>query len=168
MSNRWSVIRAFCLIIALVCISCHKKRVAFSSDLKMGDAFADRQLIGGFYELEQKQWRWAARRFAVVLQPPPGSERAGGILRLHLFIPDSQIEKLGPITLSAEADEAPLAPETFSKGGSYTYSRMVPAALFHATLLPVVFTLDKVIGRSEKDSRELGAVITEVSIEGNK
>ena len=168
MSNRWSVIRVFSLVIALASISCHAKRVAFSSDLKMGDALSDRQLISGFYGIEQKQWRWAARRFAVVLQPPPGSERAGGTLRLHLFIPASQIEKFGPITLSAEAEDAPLAPETFSQGGSYTYSRNVPAALFRATLLPVVFTLDKAIGRSEKDSRELGAVVTEVSIEGKR
>ena len=168
MSNGWSKIRGSCLILVLLLGSCHAKRVAFLADLKMGDISADRQLIGGFYQIEQNQWRWAARRFAVVLSPPPGSKRAGGILRLHFFIPNSQIAALGPITLSAEIENSALPPETFIKGGAYTYSRSVPAAAFRGSLLPVVFSLDKGIGRSEADPRELGAVVTEVSLEGNQ
>ena len=167
MSDGWSKIRGSCLILVLLFGSCHAKRVAFLADLKMGDVSADGQLIGGFYQIEQNQWRWAARRFAVVLSPPPGSERAGGILRLHLFIPNSQIVTLGSITLSAETEDAALPPETFTKGGTYTYSRSVPAAACRGTLLPVVFNLDKAIARSVADPRELGAVVTEVSVEGN-
>ena len=134
----------------------------------MSDALSERQLIAGFHDLEQKQWRWTKRRFAVVLQQPRGAERNGGALELHLFIPDSQIQKLGPITLSAEAADIPLAPETFIKGGTYLYTRKIPPAAFPNALLPVVFTYDKALAPSDNETRELAAVVSEVSLELNK
>lgn len=123
------------------------------------------QLISGFYGLENKKWRWVARRFAVVLRPPPGSERDGAILRVQLFLPEPQIQKLGPMTLSADVGDAELQSETFAKGGIYWYTQDVPAALLRAELIPVVFSFDKAMPPSLTDGRELAAVVTQVSLD---
>jgi hypothetical protein len=161
-------LRAFILASVLMLAGCGAKRVAFTNDLKMSDAASEKQLTAGFYAIEEKRWRWMARRFGVVLQPPPGSERQGGTLRLELYLPDSQLRKLGPITLSAEAEDMPLAPETFMKGGRHSYSRQLPPGLFRDALVPVVFTFDKALAPSDKEPRELAAVVSEVSVELSK
>ena len=157
-------VRLTAIVIVAMLAGCRGKRVGFSSDLKMSDALSERQLIAGFHDLEQKQWRWTSRRFAVVLQPPPGAELHGGTLELHLFIPDSQIQKFGPITLNAEAADMSLAPATFIKGGAHSYARKVAPALFRGALLPVVFTYDKALAPSNQENRELAAVVSEISL----
>ncbi len=167
------MVRAFYLTSTLVFVlffsACHKKpSLSFASDLKMSDPNAARQLIAGFYQLEQNQWRWAMRRFAVVLKPPPGSERTGAILQLKLFIPESHIEELGSITLSADVGELSLTPETFTKGDSFTYRRVVPPSSIGPNLLPVVFSFDKALEPSQTDGRELAAVVSEVSLQPRK
>lgn len=167
------MVRAFyltsTLILALLFSACHKKPATpFVSDLKMSDPNSERQLIAGFYQLEQNQWRWAARRFAVVLKPPPGSERTGAILQLKLFIPESHIAELGPMTLSADVGEVSLLPEKFTKGDSFTYRREVPASSVGPNLLPVVFSFDKALEPYQTDGRELAAVVSEVSLQPRK
>jgi hypothetical protein len=152
-------------MVLLVFSGCRSKDSPSLSDLKMSDPNAERQLISGFYKLEQNQWRWTAGRFAVVLQPPRGAGQNGGTLRLQLFVPPGQIEKLGPLTLTAYADDVTLAPEIFTKAGAYSYSRNVPAAAFHPNLLPVVFNFDKALAPSSTETRELAAVVTEVSLD---
>lgn len=145
---------------------CHKKPVEpFLSDLKMSDPHSNRQLLAGFYGLEDGRWRWASHRFAVVLQPPSGSKQTGARLQLQLYIPERQIEIIGPMTLVTDIGEASLAPKKFMKGGAFVYSCDVPSELIGPGLLPVVFTFDKAIQASGTDGRELGAVITEVSLD---
>jgi hypothetical protein len=167
------MIRAACLlsiiVFSLLSAACHKKRVPpFSSNLKMSDPSSARQLIAGFYSLEQGKWRWAAGHFAVVLKPPPGSERTGATLQLKFFIPDTQIDQLGPMTLSADVGDVSLASETFAEGGILCYRRDIPPALIGPNLLPVVFRFNKVLAPFQTDGRELAAVVTEVSLELRK
>src|SRR5437868_2069769 len=138
--------RAFIHIIAISLVSagCQPKtRVALSSHLKMSDRSSNLQLIAGFYGLEQDRWRWTARRFAVVLQPPGGSERDGATLRLRLYIPDTEFPKLGPMSLTADVDDASLGSETFITPGSLSYSRYLPPALLRTDMLPIVFTFNR-------------------------
>ncbi len=144
---------------------CQPKDHALSADLKMSDRSSASQLIMGFYGVEHDQWRWTAHRFAVVLPPPSGSERSGARLRLQLYIPDSQIKKLGPMTLTADVGDVSLGSETFTDAGAVLYSRDVPAGLLVTELLPVVFTFNKAAAASNADRRELAAVVTEVSLE---
>ena len=172
-NDKKQMIRAACLtgivIFALPLAACHKKRVPpFSSDLKMSNPYSERQLIAGFYQLEQNQWRWAARRFAVVLKPPPGSERTGATLQLTFFIPDAQVEALGPVTLGADVGDISLASEELTKGGSFSYCRNISPSLIGPGLLPVVFHFDKALPPSPTDGRELAAVISEVSLQPKK
>jgi hypothetical protein len=121
-------------------------------------------MIAGFHALEANSWRWTARNFAVTLLPPPGADRKGALLRLRLVIPDGQIEKLGPMTLSADVDDRTLNPQTFSKGGDYDYVRDVPADVLRTNLAPVIFTFDKALAPSLGDGRELAAIVTEIAL----
>lgn len=153
------------VVISLAFAGCQSKRpVPLTSDLKISESSSERQLIAGFYRLEQHRYRWTSRRFAVVLQPPAGSERAGATLRLQLFIPELEIAKLGPMTLTADVDEVSLKPETFTKAGTFSYSRAIPAALLRTDMFPVLFRVDKAFS-SLDDPRELAVVVTEVSLE---
>jgi hypothetical protein len=136
-----------------------------TNDLVMSDATAERQLIAGLWKIENGQWRWAKQRFAVVLRPPDGVDRYGGVLRLQLFIPDGQIQKLGPMTLTAEVGDRSLGSQTFTSGGISSYTQTVPPMSFRDQLVPVVFAFDKALAPWQADGRELSAVISEVSLD---
>jgi len=154
------------LLGALTLLSgCHRARKPPVSTIGMADAEHADQLISGFYPVERDKWRWTAQKFTVGLGPPPGSAQRGAKLVLELYIPDNQIEKLGPMTLRAEAAGRVLDPETFTKPGSYMYSRDLPASLVDTNLVPVNFSLDKAALPSTTDGRELGAVVTGVSLQ---
>jgi hypothetical protein len=126
----------------------------------MADLKATKQLVAGFYDVEANAWRWTARKFVVSFPQPANANRKGAKLELVLYIPESEIAKLGPMTLSANVDEHPLAPQTFSAGGQYTFARDVPPDALRSNLVPVIFTLDKAVPPSAEDVRELGAVVS--------
>lgn len=153
------------LIAAALTAGCHRARKVPASTILMSDTVNADQLISGFYGVERDKWRWTARSFTVGLGPPPGSAQRGARLVLDLFIPDSQIEKLGPLTLQANAAGRELDAETYSKPGSYKYSRELSPALVDTNLVPVTFSFDKAALPSTTDGRELGAVVTEVSLQ---
>lgn len=149
-------------------IGCHQAiRRPPVSVLNTGDPSTAKQLIGGFYPIEAKAWRWTARKFIVTLLPPPGSEQKGAKLQLHLVIPDGQISKLGPMTLSADVDDYALPPETFSKGGDYFYTRDIPANLLRTNIIPVIFAFDRASPPTPTDARELGAVVSLIALNTN-
>jgi hypothetical protein len=152
------------VLLSLSAVGCHSKVLPLVSDVKFSDRTSERQLIAGFYSVEGDGWRWTKHRFAVILAVPPGAETTGATLEVHLYIPDSQIESLGPMTISGDIDEASLAPETFAKGGGYTYTRTVSPELLKHPMLPVVFTFDKALQPRQSDARELSAVVSEVSL----
>lgn len=133
------------------------------SDLKFSDKNTERQLIAGFHELEGDGWRWTTHRFAVVLAVPVGNPTQGAVLEVHLYLPDSQIQSLGPITLNADVDDLELPSEKYAKGGGYIYTRTIPPDLLKDALCSVVFTLDKAVWARRADERELGAFVSEIS-----
>ena len=163
--------RCKCLIIgglALLVTSsgCHTVKEPVSK-LELADIATSNQLLSGFWWLESNSWRWTARQFSVALQPPDNSEARGATLYLHLYIPDSQIESLGPMTLTALTDGHALQPETFAKGGSYIYEREIPRQLLATSILPVKFSFDKALPPEKVDGRELGAIVTEIELQAN-
>ena len=96
-------IRLFSAVLfSIVAAGCHKKVAPLVSDLQFSDKKSERQLISGFYAAEGEGWRWTKHRFAAVLAVPPGSQTAGATLQMRLYIPESQIDDLGPMTLSAD------------------------------------------------------------------
>jgi hypothetical protein len=136
-----------------------------ASVIHMGDAKAETQLVSGFYGIEGNAWRWAARQFTVILRPPFGASQRGGTLQLNLTIPQVVIDKLKTLSLTAAIDGSPLAPETYTQPGPYTYKRDVPGNLLTADSVKVDFQLDKAIPPSGQDQRELGVVVNSVSLE---
>src|SRR5205823_1614725 len=105
------------------------------------------------------------QRFSVVLRPPdsPGGESA--TLTMALAFPESEIAKLGNVTLSAAIGPVNLAPETYTKAGPYTYTREVPASLLTKEEVRVDFRLDKAMQASSQDIRELGVIVRSIGLE---
>ncbi len=159
-----SVITAAAIVAFASASACHRVQQQPSSNVSTADPAATRQLISGFYPVEGNAWRWAVHTFTVALKPPAGTERTGAKLVLQFFIPDSQIEKLGPVTISATVDGEDLEPQTFSTGGAHFYSRDVGAEFLDTNIVPFQFTFDKYVAASAADPRELAAVINRIAL----
>ena len=126
--------------------------------VNMADPSTATQLVSGFHAVENGGWRWTMKKFSVVLKTPQGAETNGGMLRFKTFISDDQINRLGPLTVSADVDGHQLDPQTFSKPGEYVYSRAVPAEALKAPSVKVSFSLDKAREPDNVDGRQLGVV----------
>jgi len=132
---------------------------AMASSVSTGDARVAKQL-DGFYEMENG-WRWSKRQFSITL----GSEQVNDRLSVQLYIPDSVIQKLGAITLSAKAGEHALAPETYRKPGQYTFARDLEATWIHPGANRIDFSLDKFLAPTTADNRELGIVVLSAALQ---
>ena len=135
-----------------------------ASTFKMSDPTAAQQLTKGFYGLEGGAWRWTARRFTVVLQPPVAAAQLGANLSFAISVPDVVIQKLGPVTLSASIGGTKLPPQTYSKPGGYTYAADVAPDLLKKDTVTVDFELDKSLPPGTSDQRELGIITTAVGL----
>ena len=135
------------------------------SDVAANDARGAAQLLSGFYEPERSAWRWTAGKFAVILQPPPGAARRGARLVLDLTVPEPVISRRRSIALSASVEGLPLAPQTYTQAGQYTYSREVPGALLAAGPVKIDFVLDRFLAAGEIETRELGLIVRRVALE---
>ena len=135
------------------------------SMLRANDPKASKQLIKGFYELEQGSFRWTMGQFSVTLRPPFDAAEQGAKLVLNLGVPGPVIQKLKSMKLSASVDGVALPGETYTKAGTYLYSRDVPARALLKRVVTVGFTLDKYLPPSDADQRELGVVVTAVGFE---
>jgi hypothetical protein len=126
------------------------------------------QFVRGFYGVEGGSWRWTQKNFAITLKPPAGAANKGATLQLSFAIPDTVIQKMGPITLSASIGTVKLDPETYTKAGEYTYSRDVPASAMKGDAVRVDFALDKALPPTGQDSRELGIIVTLAGFEAKQ
>lgn len=154
------------VLVLLGSCGCHTVKEP-ASKIDISDTATSNQLLSGFWWLESGSWRWTARRFSAALKPPDDSEARGATLYLHLFVSESQIELLGPMTLEATVDGHQLQPETFSKSGTYTYARALPKELLATSILPVTFSFDKALTPKNADGRELAAVVTGIELQTN-
>ncbi len=121
-------------------------------------------LLSGFYPLEQGAWCWTMHRFTAFLRPPPGSQKEGCRLELKLTAPESVLSRRKSITLSADVQGTPLAPEIYTKPGDHVYLRDVPAAALAPSGVRVNFSLDKYLAAGEIEARELGVVVSSVGL----
>ncbi len=136
-----------------------------ASMVHVSDPRSEGQLVSGFYTVEQNAWRWAQKKFSVILRAPLGGAQRGATLNLKFTIPDVITQKLGKITLSASVNGSPLKPDTYDKPGEYTYSRDVAPNLLTGDTVRVDFAVDKAIEPSEADARELAVVVLSVGLE---
>jgi hypothetical protein len=161
----WRALPATLLLFLLA--GCHRLN-APASLVRMGDPKSATQLISGFYGVEgsggDNAWRWTGPDFSLALAPPAQAPR-GVRLLLKLYFPETQIQKLGPMTLTAFLDGKPLEPETYAKGGSYDFVRDVPACFLETNVLPITFSFDPYSPRSTAEGRDLGAVVLMAGLE---
>jgi hypothetical protein len=154
--------------LALVFAACHspmnREDSETLSDVPMNSSRAAKQLLTGFYNVENGAWRWTAKTFAIDLGVPAGAATKGGTLRFRLVFPDPSFQALHSITLSAKVNETPLASQTYSTVGEQTYTRDVPASALASSPVRVTFTLDKALPPGPVDIRELGVIANEISL----
>ncbi len=135
-----------------------------SSTVNVADPKITSQLLWGFHDLSDNAWRWTTRKFTVALQRPVGSEQNGARLHLRFFVPDSEIQALGPLKLTAQISAYRLSSMRVRRGGSYEYIVDVPREALFTEILPVDFVLNKAMPPSERDARELGVVVSSIQI----
>jgi len=124
------------------------------------------QLVSGFYGVESNAWRWTAGRFSVVLRPPSGAASKGATVQLKFAIPAVAMAKVKTLSLSAYVNGTPLAPESYTQAGQYTYSREVPPSLLTGgDVVKVDFSVDHTLPPSPADHRELGVVVSLISLQ---
>lgn len=130
------------------------------STVLMGDPHAEQQLTRGFYGIEARAWRWAAKEFVITLRRPAGAELNGAALQLKVSVPEPSITRLGPITLSGKVNKSfDLGPETYSQSGDFTYTRDIPANVLSDDVVTIEFAVDKAIPAGQ-DIRELGIIVS--------
>ena len=135
------------------------------SSVNMGDLGYAPQLLNGFYSVESGTWRWTAKNFSVLLKVPPGSAQNGAELVFKLYLSDSQLHRLGAMTLRADVAGRALPSRVFAQSSIYTYSAPVPAEALQQDFVVVNFRLDKAAVNINGDARELGVVATSVSLD---
>lgn len=120
---------------------------------------AERQLLEGFWAVENHGWRWTQHNFAVSLMAPPGASQRGATLQFHFALPAGLIARQKAITVTATIGHLTLPPQTYSTPGANTYSRDIPATAFtEGTPVRVAFATDKFFKAGEIDGRELALV----------
>lgn len=135
------------------------------SAVHVADPRSSAQLLKGFHDVEQNAWRWTMRKFSVVLGLPAGSSDRGATLELRFSIPETLIDRLKSITLTANVEGTPLPAETYTKPGEFTYTQDVPAKALRGEAAVIDFELDKALPPSAADQRELGVVVSAVGLE---
>jgi hypothetical protein len=120
--------------------------------------------LEGFHQVEAGEWRWTTRRFAVTLDAPDLSGQALVRLMLHLHLPGSSLEKLGPVTLTAAIGGRALPPETYRQPGRHTFTRDLEAEWLRPGPNRIEFVLDKALAPAAADNRELGVVVVGASL----
>ena len=139
------------------------------SAISVGRPRAERQLLDGFWYVENNAWRWTRHNFSVKLMPPPDAAQKGAALDFRFTLPDSVISRRKSVTLSVSAGNVPLPPETYTASGDYSYKAPVPATAFKAgEPVKIAFSTDKFLAAGEVDARELGLVAKSFALVPNK
>jgi hypothetical protein len=135
--------------------------------IPMDNSRFDSQLTG-FYPPEPGGFRWTKREFSTTLDLSHFShanDAGDPELLVRLYIPDGTIRQLGPVTLRARWGAQSLAPETWSSAGKHVFRRPLDDSWLARDAVRVDFSLDKALRGQGSDLRELGIVVSEISIE---
>jgi hypothetical protein len=133
--------------------------------LHMADPRGAVQLLRGFHEVEESQWRWTAGEFAVTLKVPKGAAQRGANLILKFAVAEPSIKKFGSVTISGKLDTTDLAPEKYTAPGLTTYTREIPANALTGDSVNVTFKVGNFIPASDSDQRELGVIASLIGLE---
>jgi hypothetical protein len=170
-SRRSATAAAMLAILAVAPLGCKRHRrvirtteeaPVLATVVATADPQVARQLVAGFYGVEQNSWRWTTGRFSVLLRPPLSAATKGATLQLKFAIPEAAMNRHKAVALSAYVNGTPLPPETYTQAGQFTFSRDVPAGLLASDVTRVDFSVDKTLPPTPADKRELGVVVSMV------
>jgi hypothetical protein len=136
-----------------------------ASVLRVSDPSISGQLLSGFGAVEANSWRWVGPNFAVALGVPPGVAASGASVVLDFSLPDASVKILKRVTISGRVGDAALSPETYDTPGAHKYQREIPATALKADNVQVQFNVDKFIGPSEADRRQLSLVVSSIQLQ---
>ncbi len=172
--RRLITVIALCAI-AFTSIGCRKKNkprtdlvaeepAGLVTMLHMADPRGAVQLLRGFHEVEQEQWRWTAGEFAVTLKVPKGAAQKGADLNLKFAIAEASIQKFGSVTISSKVDNTELSPEKYTLAGPGSYTREIPASVLAGESVTVSFKVANFIPASDADQRDLGVIASLIGL----
>lgn len=164
--------RSLCLTLIIIpvlltgsgCKRRHRNLNQRVSNISAADPNVASHFTSGFYGVESNAWRWTAKDFSVNLAPPLNANQKGAELVMKLSVPDAVIEKVNSVTLSASVDGYKLEPETYTKGGQYTFTRDVPADKLQGDSVQINFAVDHTIPPTGSDARELGVIVSQIGL----
>lgn len=148
-------------------VGCQHQSQWPASSFSVADPSVVRQLVSGFYEVNDNRWRWTAPSFTVAFRPPNlnyTQPLRPARLTVSLYFPQAEIDQLGPITLTASGAEDQFGQTTYNAGGSHTFVADLPARALCTNVLPVTFSLNKSFHGSGGDARSLGMVVNSFSL----
>lgn len=152
----------FVSLFTLLLGGCHHRTASRVSSFSVADPSAARQLVSGFYEVENGS-RWTGPEFTFALPPPGGPPRPAKVA-ISIYFPPSEIERLGPITITATGSEYQFGKATYDKAGPQEFVVEIPAAAFCTNVVPVTFSLDKYLHGANSDLRDLGVIVNRISL----
>ena len=161
-----------CLVLLLLLCSCSGHDATLVQEeqppyhpslLNVADPGATPQLLQGWHQIEQGGWRWTQKQFSVLMKVPALEQPA--ILDLKFVLPEPLIARLHSIALSARAGGIALPARTYSRAGSHVYTQPVPSGAMKGDTVRIDFQLDKALAPGEFDTRELGVVVSSVSLQ---
>jgi len=127
------------------------------SFINTGDVRAKPQLISGWHSIEDGAWRWTAKEAQAVLATPRDLPVN---FEMRLYFPDEHMQRAGgPVTVAILLDGKPLVQETYTVPGPHTILKTVPAAWLSKPTTSVTIRLNRAVGPSDSDRRELGIVV---------
>jgi 2-polyprenyl-3-methyl-5-hydroxy-6-metoxy-1,4-benzoquinol methylase len=115
----------------------------------------DFRLLRGWHQLEHKTWRWTERAFSLDVESYAPLQPA--TLRFVFQLPDVVFSQASVVTLSVRINGTPLVSGIYSAPGEHEYIGSIPA--LPAGVAIVDFELDRAIGPSDADRRELGLLV---------
>ena len=113
------------------------------------------RLLSGWHQLEYDWWRWTERRFSLQLDSP--AIAAPATLTFTFQLPEVVFATHSEVTLAGRINGLDLPPRTYTRAGEHQYSEAIPAPVSDPVV--VEFELNKVIGPTDSDQRELGVLV---------
>jgi hypothetical protein len=119
--------------------------------LRMNDPEAAGQLLSGFYDVEDKSWRWMAEQGLVLLQAPAEATR----FEMTFFIPDAAPARQVTIAVNGLA----VISQTYAAPGRYTIT--APVSITGAA--QILLSVDRSF-QTPTDRRRLGIIVQELGL----
>lgn len=119
---------------------------------RVSDGARRAELVAGWHELEDERWRWTERAFSARVWRP----RAAGAMRVRFLF--TVPEGLAPVRLAVWADGVAVGSAVFSSAGEQVYEGSFVVSSTGEMML-MEFVLDRVLGGTEEDGRELGVQV---------